>query len=145
MSKVKFYTGTETNIDDKTIENGAIYFTNKNGSAVIAYDMNNSRYWINYPSVFTLAEMVAVGNNYIPKAGEIVVISDAYTENNVPMASIKIGDGVKNIIALPFIGTDTDISILKNHMNDSSIHHTHTVSEHTYIVTPTPAPNENNG
>lgn len=89
--------------------------------------------------------MVAVGNNYIPKAGEIVVISDAYTENNVPMASIKIGDGVKNIIALPFIGTDTDISILKNHMNDSSIHHTHTVSEHTYIVTPTPAPNENNG
>lgn len=44
MSKVKFYTGTETNIDDKTIENGAIYFTNKNGSAVIAYDMNNSRY-----------------------------------------------------------------------------------------------------
>ena len=139
MSRVKFYTGPENSLDTKAVENGAIYFVNDNGNAVIAYDMNNNRYWISHPTVLTLSEM---SSTWIPKAGEIVVISNAYQDDGVDQASIKIGDGVKNIVNLPYVGDDTDISALRtivtNHINDNNIHHTISVQEHTYIVTPTP-------
>ena len=139
MSRVKFYTGPINSLDTKQPENGAIYFVNDNGNAVIAYDMNSTRYWISHPTVLALSEM---SSTWTPKAGEIVVISNAYQDDGVDQASVKIGDGVKNIVELPYIGNDTDISALRtmviNHINDNSIHHTVAVQEHTYIVTPTP-------
>lgn len=60
MSHVKFYTSSDIDIDTKEIENGAIYFLNYDGDrTVIAYDMNNNRYFIDYPNLVTVAELTA--------------------------------------------------------------------------------------
>lgn len=136
MSQVKFY-NVETELDEnKAIENGAIYFCAKSdGTAEVAYDMNNNRYWVNYPTITNVAGLVST---WTPRAGEIIVVSDASTLDGNPVPSIKIGNGVSNSIELPYISDDTDISALRNivdrHLQDSNVHHTVGVTGTTYII-----------
>ena len=47
MAKINFYTGTKTELNTKTPEDGAIYFVPDEGDrAIIAYDMDGQRYYI---------------------------------------------------------------------------------------------------
>lgn len=142
MSQVKFYTGSNVDLDDKSIENGAIYFTNENGNAIVAYDMNSSRYFINYPKVLTVAELSSFRT---PRLGEIIVVSDATIEDGEPRPNIKIGDGVTSAASLLYIGDHTDITALANtvntlredfddHASNTVIHHQVEVIGNTYIV-----------
>ena len=136
LSQVKFYTGIEANLDDKPIENGAIYFIPQDDdSAIIAYDMNNNRYWISHPSVVTAAELTS---SWIPKRGEIVVVSNATINDDIWEPYVKIGDGITNAAALPYIDNNTRVDALRNvvntHLGNNNIHHTVTVTGTTYVV-----------
>ena len=146
MPHVKFYTDSEVNIDSKAVENGAIYFLNYGDRVTIAYDMNNNRYFIDYPNLVTLSEL---NSEWIPKAGEIVIVTDAAIEDGKPTPYVKIGNGITNALALPYIGDDTEISELRqtvqtlrnefdNHKNDGYIHHRLQVSGNTYIISNSP-------
>lgn len=149
---VKFYTGQEIDIDNKEIENGAIYFLPyDNDKITVAYDMNNNRYFIDYPNLVTISELTTT---WIPKAGEIVIVTDATIEDGKPTPYVKIGNGITNALALPYIGDDTEIAELRqtvqtlrnefdNHKNDGLIHHRLQVQDTTYIISNAPQlPNE---
>ena len=143
MSHVKFYTGSDIDIDTKEIENGAIYFLNyDNDRTVIAYDMNNNRYFIDYPNLVTVAELTA---QWTPRAGEIVIVTDASIVDGKPTPYVKIGNGITNALSLPYIGDNTEIDELRQtiqtlrnefdiHKNDGLIHHTVGVQDNTYII-----------
>ena len=136
MTHVKFCTGNEEYLEDKQIDNGTIYFlSGENDHAVVAYDMNNFRYYVDSPTIKTLSEL---SPNWIPKAGEIIIVSDATITDGVPDPYVKIGDGKTNSQLLPFIGEDTRITLLEQrlnqHINDEHIHFEQTVTGTTYIV-----------
>lgn len=140
LSTVKFYTGVAQDWDSVPPENGAIYFIpDDNGNATIAYDMNDRRYWNLAPAVVTVADL---GSNWTPKAGEIVVVTDASELNGEPQPAIKIGDGITSSNNLPYIGDDTDIAALRAvvnaHINRQDIHFNHTVTDTTYIINKAP-------
>ena len=136
LTQVKFYTGREEDLESHDLDNGSIYFLSGDSNhAVVAYDMNNFRYYVDSPTIKTLSEL---SPNWIPKAGEIIIVSDATITDGVPDPYVKIGDGKTNSQLLPFIGEDTRITLLEQrlnqHINDEHIHFEQTVTGTTYIV-----------
>ena len=145
LTQVKFYTGREEDLESHDLDNGTIYFLSGDSNhAVVAYDMNNFRYYVDNPTIKTLAELSA---DWVPKAGEIIIVSDASITDGIPDPYVKIGDGKTNSQALPYIGNDTRISALEQRLNqhiyDEHIHFEQAVTGTTYIVSKyTPTGNE---
>lgn len=136
MTQVKFITGREEDLENKELDNGTIYFlSSESNHAVVAYDMNNYRYYVDNPTIKTLAQL---SSDWIPRAGEIVIISDASVTDGVPNPYVKIGDGQTDSITLPFLTSDMRITQLEQrlnqHINDEHIHFEQTVTGTTYIV-----------
>lgn len=119
MAVVKFYAVDEgANLpEEKT--NGAIYFTPSsiNNSGTIHYDINNTRYQINKPNIYSLQQL-SEKQDWVPRKGEIVIVTDAYTRNNTPLPYIKIGDGKTNCLALPYLLDSIDLDLIR-HINDT--------------------------
>lgn len=139
MSQIKFYTGIKDDLDTKTIENGAIYFVPiTEEHAFVAYDMNDERYFVNAPYITTYANL---DQNWTPNAGEVIVVTDAYIENNQTMPNIKIGNGIQNAVELRYVHDTNEIALLRatlnNHIQNSNIHHTITVDNSLLHITPT--------
>lgn len=106
MPNIKFYTGSEVDIDNKQIENGAIYFLPyDNDRTTIAYDIDNKRYFIDYPILITSNDLTST---WIPKAGEIIIVTDVVTQENPLAPYIKIGNGITDSVNLPYITKDTN-------------------------------------
>lgn len=119
MAVVKFYTVDEgVNLPNQKT-NGAIYFSPSsiNNSGTIFYDMDNIRYQINKPNIYSLQEL-SQKQDWVPRKGEIVVVTDAYMKNNEPFPYIKIGDGETNCLALPYLVDSIDIDLIR-HINDA--------------------------
>lgn len=141
MSRVKFYTGVAQDWDSVPPENGAIYFIpdDGTGNATIAYDMNDRRYWNLAPSVVTISNL---SGSWTPKAGEIIVVTNARELNGEPQPAIKIGDGITSSNNLPYVGNNTDIAALRAvvdaHINRADIHFNHTVTDTTYMINKAP-------
>ena len=145
MSQVKFYTGSEIDLNDKAIEEGAIYFVEKDGNpeaATVAFDMDNERHYVrNHYSIVQLSDL---NQQWTPKAGEIIIVTDAMRVNNEDTPLVKIGNGNQNSVELPYIGCNDNNDFLKIHFEDyGEIHHyitapTVTQSGDRHILTITP-------
>ena len=47
MTKINFYTGSYNDLDNKALEDGAIYFVpGEDNHAIVAYDMDGQRYYV---------------------------------------------------------------------------------------------------
>lgn len=57
----------------------------------------------------------------IPRKGQIVIFEDAQMLNSTILANVKIGDGVTNVMDLPFL-TDSLFTAFENHINNTDIH-----------------------
>lgn len=136
MTQVKFYTGRKEDLEKHELDNGAIYFlSDDDNHATVAYDMNNSRYYVAKPTIKNLSQLTA---DWIPAVGEIVIVSDAAIVDGVPEPYVKIGDGKTNSQLLPFIGENSRIDLLEQklnqHINNERIHFEQSVTGTTYIV-----------
>lgn len=133
MPLVKFISATEDAIAAHAITEGYLYFaTDRN---ILAYDMNGQRKWISDDSVLYNTTSGWKGQtSFIPRAGQIVIYSDYYTDldgNSVP--GIKIGDGKAYGVDLPFITKNYDALIeqVDAHIKNNDIHFT--VGEKAFI------------
>lgn len=60
LTQVKFYTGRKEDLEKHELDNGAIYFlSDDDNHATVAYDMNNSRYYVAKPTIKTLSQLTA--------------------------------------------------------------------------------------
>lgn len=131
MSTVKFYTAASKQALPANIEDGAIYFIpddNLNNS-IIVYDKEETRYEINHPAIGTYAELAALQNNssnWIPSAGQIVIVTDAYSDNGINKPMIKIGNGIDSFVELSYLIEGLDSSILKTHLTS--------INEQTHVL-----------
>lgn len=63
--------------------------------------------------------------SYVPIKGEIIVYSDRNVIDGVNYPGIKIGDGLAYVVDLPFVGQDSELTILgliNAHIEDIDIH-----------------------
>lgn len=58
---------------------------------------------------------------YVPPAGQMIIVTDAFIDNGVVYAGIKIGDGKAYIVDLPYVSDDVR-SIMERHLNDTASH-----------------------
>lgn len=131
MSTVKFYTAASKEALPNQIEDGAIYFIpNDNiNNSIIVYDKENSRYEINQPAIGTYSELAALqikSEPWVPSAGQIIIVTDAYTEDGVNKPMIKIGNGVDPFSNLSYLIEGLDSSVLKIHLTS--------INEQTHVL-----------
>ena len=131
MSTVKFYTAASKEALPEEVEDGAIYFIpNDNiNNSIIIYDKENTRYKINHPAIGTYTELAALQNNssnWVPSAGQIIVVTDAYSEDGINKPMIKIGNGIDSFVGLRYLIEGLDSSILKIHLTSIN-ERTHTL------------------
>lgn len=69
------------------------------------FEYINSKYYLVplEPIAQRTQDWYNLGNNYIPKLGEIIIFTDNRTENGVNVPMFKIGDGIHNPSTLPFV------------------------------------------
>lgn len=63
--------------------------------------------------------------SYVPIKGEIIVYSDRNVIDGVNYPGIKIGDGLAYVVDLPFVGQDSELTLLgliNAHIEDMDIH-----------------------
>ncbi len=131
MSTVKFYTAASKEALPEEVEDGAIYFIpNDNiNNSIIIYDKENTRYEINHPAIGTYTELATLQNNssnWVPSAGQIIVVTDAYSEDGINKPMIKIGNGIDSFVGLSYLIEGLDSSILKIHLTSIN-ERTHTL------------------
>lgn len=131
MSTVKFYTAASKEALPEEVEDGAVYFIpNDNiNNSLIVYDKEDTRYEINHPAIGTYSELAALQINsfdWVPSAGQIVIVTDAYTEDGVNQPMIKIGNGVDPFVGLSYLVEGLDSSILKIHLTS--------INEQTHVL-----------
>jgi len=71
------------------------------------------------PLIKTTQEWYNLGNNYIPKFGEVIIFSDYRQVNGENIPSFKIGNGVNNPFELPF--AETDFATTSNYAETSGV------------------------
>ena len=141
LSLVKFKSGTRDQLDDTPITEGTVYFVpdSNNGNGDIAYDLEGYRSWVTSPKVLTMAEL----DDSVPTLGELIVVTDGWrvidedTQEEEVTPCLKIGDGVTNLISLPFLSAyyrvdsrvlEQQLTVLEErfeeHIEDENIHHT---------------------
>lgn len=141
MSLVKFKTGSRAQLDTTAIENGNVYFIPdaNDGLGDIAYDLDNCRSWVTSSKIIAAIDL----DNSIPKVGELIVVTDAFstideeTQIITSYPGLKIGNGTTSVSNLPYIDNDSRVraSILEEqyedlrkgldeHIEDTNIHHT---------------------
>ena len=131
MSTVKFFTAANKEALPEEINDGAIYFIpNDNiNNSVIVYDKEDTRYQINHPVIGTYAELANLQNNssnWVPSAGQIIIVTDAYSDNGVNKPMIKIGNGIDSFVGLSYLIEGLDSSILKIHLTS--------INEKTHVL-----------
>lgn len=117
---VKFVKGNQSEIDKLEIQNGRIYFATDCGS--IAYDLYNQRLWV--PKVKSgNSEYWNSNPSFIPRAGEIIVVTDGIIDGEDKIPGVKIGNGTSVFSSLPFITQQYALlSSFESHANNEVIH-----------------------
>lgn len=141
LSLVRFYAGTEQDLETQSIVNGNVYFLPdaNDGLGNIAYDLDDCRSWVTSARIITMDDL----DLSVPKLGELVVVTDGLrtidedTGDATILPGLKIGDGTTSVSALPYLNegyrVNADIltqqyhvleQTVTGHIADTAIHHT---------------------